>query len=91
MSPRAGVKYGFSENVVWRATVSTGFRAPSVFDEDLHIAQVGGQGFVLQNDPALAEEKSVSFTTGLDLAGRVLGRRYQLAANFFHTDLRNSF
>lgn len=91
VSPRAGVKYGLAGNVVWRATLSTGFRAPAVFDEDLHIAQVGGDGFVLQNDPGLSEEKSLSFTTGIDVAGRAFGRRFQLASNFFHTGLRDAF
>lgn len=91
VSPRAGAKYAWRESLVWRASVSTGFRAPAVFDEDLHIAQVGGEGFLLQNDPALREERSISYSTGFDAAGSIRGRRLQLASNFFYTRLRHTF
>lgn len=91
LSPRVGSKLALTENLVWRATLSTGFRAPAVFDEDLHIAQVGGEGFLLQNSPTLKEEKSVSFGSGLQYLGKVRGRRYQLGGEFFYTDLRDAF
>jgi outer membrane receptor for ferrienterochelin and colicins len=91
LSPRAGVKYSIADNVVWRATLSTGFRAPAVFDEDLHIAQVGGDGFVLRNHPQLREERSFSFTTGIDAGGTIFNRRFQLTSSLFHTGLRDAF
>ncbi len=90
-SPRVGLKAGLSKNLVWRATLSTGFRAPAIFDEDLHIAQVGGEGFVMQNAPGLGPEKSRSFTTGLQQFGSVRGRRYEIGINGFHTSLRDAF
>ena len=90
-SPRIGTKYALTENLVWRATLSTGFRAPAVFDEDLHIAQVGGEGFLLENSPDLKEEKSVSFGSGMQYPGAAGGRRYQAGFDFFYTDLRNAF
>lgn len=91
VSPRVGVKLGVTENLVWRATLSTGFRAPVVFDEDLHIAQVGGEGFVLQNASTLSEEKAVSFSAGAQYLGATRGRRYQAGFNVFYTDLRDAF
>jgi outer membrane receptor for ferrienterochelin and colicins len=91
VSPRVGLKFGLTDNFVWRGTLSTGFRAPAVFDEDLHIAQVGGDGFVLQNDPDLKEEKAVSFATGLQSLGTAFGRRYQVGFNVFYTELRDAF
>jgi len=90
-SPRAGTKLAITGNLVWRTTLSTGFRAPQVFDEDLHIAQVGGAGFVYENHPDLEEEKSVSFSTGMDYVGMLRGRRYSLGGNYFYTDLRDAF
>lgn len=90
-SPRAGTKFAITENLVWRATLSTGFRAPAIFDEDLHIAQVGGEGFLLQNNPDLKAEKSVSFTTGVQYLGTAFGRRLQASADYFYTDLRHAF
>jgi outer membrane receptor for ferrienterochelin and colicins len=90
-SPRAGIRAGLSKSVILRAAVSTGFRAPAVFDEDLHIAQVGGEGFVLQNRDDLKEERSISAMGGLDYAGLLFGRRLQLGVNLFRTDLRDAF
>ncbi|MBE0656424.1 MAG: TonB-dependent receptor [Bryobacteraceae bacterium] len=91
LSPRAGVRVGLSNSLVARATVSTGFRAPAVFDEDLHIAQVGGEGFVLQNAGSLREERSVSYSGGLDFSGLVMSRRVQLGLNLFRTNLHDAF
>jgi outer membrane receptor for ferrienterochelin and colicins len=91
VSPRAGMKFGLTEDLVWRATISTGFRAPAVFDEDLHIAQVGGEGFVLQNSPDLTEEKSISAATGMEYLGVAGGRRYRAGFSGFYTNLRDAF
>jgi len=91
LSPRVGLRYGFTKNLSGRVALSTGFRAPEVFNEDLHITQVGGEGFLIENSPDLKEEKSVSFTAGLDYMGMVAGQPYQVGVNFFWTDLRNNF
>lgn len=91
VSPRAGLKYGITDQLVWRATLSTGFRAPAIFDEDLHIAQVGGEGFLVQNSPGLREERSVSFSAGLQQAGRWRGRRIESGLDVFYTRLRHAF
>ncbi len=90
-SPRAGIRAGLSKSLILRATVSTGFRAPAVFDEDLHIAQVGGEGFVLQNRDDLREERSISVMGGVDYAGLLFGRRLQFGLNLFRTDLHDAF
>ncbi len=90
-SPRVGLKAEVTENLVFRATLSTGFRAPAIFDEDLHIAQVGGEGFVLQNAPGLEPERSVSYTAGVQYLGKVRGRRFQIGVTGFRTSLRAAF
>lgn len=89
-SPRGSLKLGLTDNLVWRAGVSTGFRAPVIFDEDLHIASVGGEGFLVQRGEDLREEKSVSIQSGLDYLGKVGERRYELGAGFFWTTLDNN-
>ncbi|HFB98131.1 MAG TPA: TonB-dependent receptor, partial [Bryobacterales bacterium] len=91
VSPRAGFKHSVTGNLNWRVSISTGFRAPEIFNEDLHVAQVGGEGFLIENSPGLREEKSVSLSAGLDYVGRVGRRPYRMGANFFWTDLRNNF
>lgn len=91
VSPRVGAKYAVGDGIVVRATWSTGFRAPAVFDEDLHITQVGGEGFLLQNDPGLREERSRSYMAGIDYGGTLRGRRFKFGANWFNTSLDDAF
>ncbi len=89
-SPRGSLRLALTPNLTWRAGVSTGFRAPVIFDEDLHVALAGGEGFVIERGPGLKEERSLSLQTGLDYLGSVGGRRYQVGANFFSTRLSNN-
>ncbi|MDP8916473.1 MAG: TonB-dependent receptor, partial [Pseudomonadota bacterium] len=65
-SPRVGLWWSPSEPLVLRANVSTGFRAPEVFSEDLHIDTLGGAPIRVRSDPALVEESSVSASLGFD-------------------------
>ena len=53
LSPRASIGFTGIKNSTFRFTYSTGFRAPQVFDEDLHITQVGGEGMVILNRDGL--------------------------------------
>lgn len=91
VSPRANIRYGITESLSLRGGVSTGFRAPVIFDEDLHVAAVGGEGFVIQRAQHLRPERSVSYTASLDYQGRLFGRRFQAGASAFHTALRDNF
>jgi outer membrane receptor for ferrienterochelin and colicins len=90
-SPRVGVRYGVTQNLTARVTLSTGFRAPGVFDEDLHIASAGGEALLIENSPDLTEERSVSFSGGVDYIGMAGGRRYQFGAGVFYTKLYDNF
>jgi outer membrane receptor for ferrienterochelin and colicins len=49
-----------------RTSFSTGFRAPQVFDEDLHVTIVGGEGVIVVNDPGLKVERSYSLAQQLE-------------------------
>jgi outer membrane receptor for ferrienterochelin and colicins len=64
LSPRLALKFSPVEEVALRASYSSGFRAPQVFDEDLHITQAGGTAQVIRNAADLAEESSRSFMLG---------------------------
>jgi outer membrane receptor for ferrienterochelin and colicins len=68
-SPRASAILKFNKNIRWRSSVSTGFIAPQVFDEDYHI-EVGLDGssssqHVIKNADDLEEEKSVSYSSDI--------------------------
>lgn len=90
-SPRASLLYNGLKNLTVRATYSTGFRAPQVFDEDLHITQVGGEGQLIVNREGLNEEKSSSFTIGFDYGKSSVNRLYQFSLNGFYNRLNGAF
>lgn len=91
VSPRAAIRYSPRADVRVRASLATGFRGPQVFDEDLHITQVGGEGSVIRNDAGLSEESSLSAMAGVEwlpLVGK-LPARFEL--NAFHTKINDIF
>jgi outer membrane receptor for ferrienterochelin and colicins len=90
-SPRGNVRIGLSGNWILRFGASTGFRAPQIFDEDLHIMAVGGEGFVIENSPKLRKEAAWSWTSALDYMREVRGGHLQAGANFFWTKLNDVF
>jgi outer membrane receptor for ferrienterochelin and colicins len=65
-SPRLALKYNPIEDLAIRTAYSSGFRAPQVFDEDLHITQAGGTAQVIRNAPGLKEESSHSISLGAE-------------------------
>jgi outer membrane receptor for ferrienterochelin and colicins len=91
VSPRASFLYKGIKNLTFRATFSTGFRAPQVFDEDLHITQVGGEGMLIVNCDGLQEEKSHSFTLDIDYGKQVKDKLYQFSISGFYNHLDNVF
>ncbi|HSV99992.1 MAG TPA: TonB-dependent receptor [Sedimentisphaerales bacterium] len=91
VSPRMAIKWSPREALAVRASYAAGFRAPQVFDEDLHITQVGGEGQVIRNADDLEEERSDSYTLGAEWTPRV-GPGYALAeVTGFYTTLEDSF
>jgi outer membrane receptor for ferrienterochelin and colicins len=91
VSPRFALRWSPHSSLRVRASVGTGFRAPQVFDEDLHITQVGGEGQIIRLDPALREERSTTWTLGGEWAPEVGGGRGLLEVNAFNTRLRDLF
>jgi outer membrane receptor for ferrienterochelin and colicins len=91
LNPRFSFLANLTPDIGWRTTLSTGFRAPQVFDEDLHITQVGGQGVVIRNAPDLKEEKSLSLSSGFDFGRQVGTHLLQVSAEGFFTVLRDAF
>lgn len=82
VNPRLAIKYAATSNLVLRANVGTGFRAPYGFSEDLHLCS--GSPRVWKSSD-LKAEKSLSF----NLSGDYYGKNYQLSANLFRTNLQN--
>ena len=91
LTPRLSLLVNLTKKITWRTTFSTGFRAPQVFDEDLHITQVGGVGMMIVNSPDLKEESSYSFTTGFDYGRQYERYNLQFSLEGFYTRLANTF
>ncbi len=90
-SPRLNLRYNPSKSVNLRATYSTGFRAPQVFDEDLHIAVNGGELVRSTVADDLIEEKSQSFNISADLYKQFGSVSTNLLIEGFYTHLDNVF
>jgi outer membrane receptor for ferrienterochelin and colicins len=90
-TPRLSILVNLIKDLSFRTSFSTGFRAPQVFDEDLHITQVGGEGMMVINSPDLTEEKSYSLNSGFDY-GKQIGRNLiQFSIEAFYNKLTNTF
>lgn len=90
-SPRANIRFNPTENINLRASWSSGFRAPQAFDEDLHIANVGGTVSVIRLADDLEEEKSQSISLSADLYRRWGDWQGNLLAEGFFTDIEDVF
>ena len=92
VSPRAALMWTLRGDLTLRASHSAGFRPPSVFDEQLHIALLGGEAMVVRDDPALREETSAARMLSLEWRP-MIGRRVAMAVDstFFDTRIENLF
>lgn len=90
-SPRAALMWSPQTTLKFRGSVATGFQAPQVFDEDLHITQVGGEGRVIRNSKDLKEEASITYTFGMEWRPRLGSGSAMLDFNLFHTGIRQLF
>ena len=90
-TPRATVRYTPINGLVLRAGYSSGYRAPQAYDEDLHVAAVGGQVSLISLDPDLRPEYSHSATLSADWY-RVFGNwEINITAEGFYTYLQDVF
>lgn len=89
-SPRLLMRYDAFGGVSFRAGVSTGFRAPEVFDEDFHI-EVFGDPRRTRNAPGLSEEKSVSYSAGVTWQPAAQEGRLTLEGDLYYTTIEDTF
>ncbi|MDY5968917.1 MAG: TonB-dependent receptor, partial [Bacteroidales bacterium] len=58
LSPRVALRYSPAKGLDLRAGYSEGFRAPQVFDQDLHVSMAGGERYTIVLAEGLKEERS---------------------------------
>jgi outer membrane receptor for ferrienterochelin and colicins len=91
LSPRVTLKYDLFKTLQVRIGYSQGYRAPQIFDEDLHIETSGARQVIHVNDPDLKQETSHSLTASIDF-NRSLGKTmFGLLIEGFYTRLDDAF
>ncbi len=92
VSPRATLKLDPKEWLQLRTAFSTGFRAPQIFDEDLHVTIIGGEGQIISNDPELEPERSTSVAQQVETTFEPTdGWRIKTGVNGFLTSISDAF
>lgn len=91
LSPRLNLLYRPTAAWQFRATWSTGFRAPQAYDEDLHVTAVGGEGVVIRLADGLKPERSNSFSGSVDWDVDLGDVEADFLIEGFYTELRDVF
>ena len=91
ISPRLSFMYGLLKELQARVSYSQGYRAPQIFDEDLHIETSGSRKVIHQNSDCLKQETSHSIMASLDF-NRLIGTVYTgFLIEGFYTKLVDAF
>jgi outer membrane receptor for ferrienterochelin and colicins len=91
LSPRISVMYNVNQHTQTRFSYAQGYRAPQVFDEDLHILTSTARQVIHVNDPNLKQETSHSFMGSLDYENSISNVFFTFLAEGFYTKLLNPF
>ena len=75
----------------FRVGYARGFRAPQVFDEDLHITIVNGGGAIIRNANNLTPEYSNAYSTSVDFNKYLSNWSVGFTLDAFYTQLRHVF
>ncbi|MDD4671529.1 MAG: TonB-dependent receptor [Bacteroidales bacterium] len=91
LSPRVTAMYNFNDWMQARLSYARGYRAPQIFDEDLHIETSGSRKVVHENSANLEQETSNSFMASLDINQKIGNTGANLLIEGFYTMLNNPF
>ena len=91
LSPRVAVRFSPLQGLDLRAGYSDGFRAPQVFDEDLHVSMAGGERRTVVMAADLKEERSHTANLSADYYASWGKTRMNFTAEGFLTTLNNVF
>jgi outer membrane receptor for ferrienterochelin and colicins len=89
--PRISAMYKITPSVRFRASYASGYRAPQVFNEDLHIELIGAKRVTHINDDNLTKETSHSFTSSLNSNFLIGNTINDLLIEGFYTRLNDAF
>jgi outer membrane receptor for ferrienterochelin and colicins len=90
-SPRIALAWQATPRLKWRAGVSSGFRAPEIFVEDVHVDTLGAAQVRVRNADGLKQEQAVTAMLGLDWRSDPADPRWSWDASASFTRIRDSF
>lgn len=91
LAPRVNFLYDLTDAFQIRGSYSSGYRAPQLFNEDLHIEISGARRLERRNAANLTQETSHSFLLSSNLRQRAGQLYYEFLAEGFYTLLDNPF
>lgn len=91
ISPRLSLMYQIFESIKIRAGYTSGFKAPQIFDEDLHICGLEGTQRVIRNTDGLKEERSSTFSAGFEFLDFVNDMPVLFGVTAFYTSLFDAY
>jgi len=91
LSPRVTLMYDINHSLQLRTSYAKGYRAPQIFDEDLHIETSTARKVIHVNDPDLIQETSHSFMASADYSHFFGEIATSLLVEGFYTILENPF
>ncbi len=89
--PRVGIMYKFTPELRFRVGYAQGYRAPQVFNEDLHIELVNATRVETFNSDNLKQETSNAFTASLSSVFSIGNTLHDFLAEGFYTRLQDPF
>ena len=90
-SPRANVRYTPIDPIILRLSYASGYRAPQIYEEDLHVGAVGGEVSLISLDENLRPEYSHSVSGSVDMYKRLGKWDLNLTVEGFFTQLNDVF
>lgn len=91
LNPRFNVRYSPTERLGFRASYSSGYRAPQAYNEDLHVDAVGGSLAMIELAKNLKPEYSNSFSISADVYKNFGDVQTNFLVEGFYTTLKDVF
>lgn len=91
ISPRLNLRYAPTDHLALRVGYASGFRAPQVYDEDLHVGAVNGELYKITNSSDLRMEQSHSLTGSANLCFHLGSLEADLLVEGFYTRINDAF
>ena len=90
-TPRANVRYTPIEPLILRVSYASGYRAPQIYEEDLHVGAVGGEVSLITLDDNLKPEYSHSVSASMDFYKTIGKCNMNFTLEGFFTQLNDVF